>query len=709
MENLFLHLLNLSITASYIVLAVILLRFLLAKAPKWISCLLWAVVGLRLAIPFSIESIFSLIPSKEPIPNDIMISPEPQIHSGISFVNHAVNPVISNNFTPEPAQSANPMQVFFFVATVIWAIGLCATLLWGSISYLRLKKVVSASINLRENIYLCDEIDSPFILGIIRPRIYLPSSLGEEEMRHVIAHERAHLARKDHFWKPIGFLLLAIYWFNPILWLAYVLLCRDIEAACDQRAISDMSEEERKNYSGALLSCSSRRFAVSACPLAFGEVGVKSRIKSVLNYKKPAFWIIIVSLILCVVLAVCFLTMPKDSGRDNETETEDNADYGITDPDVLSYEQQYLKDKYPQYFGLDASGGLDIYVCQFSPGTYYFYLFEHSDTMTNWIDMSSMKGCVSTASMRLILDTYDVTRDDITVIPWQNPLSSYIGSPWIHIVGEAPEVTQAKVDAYKEMILDMLFGDQQFNSPTYDSMQFDVDGDGNIEHCVLGFGRTSGIFTFTFTASEVTVGDLWEQEYYNVIYSDWYKLSFVRCDDGVVRVQGIDQMGEIHLFDISIVDGNVQLTEDGVPIGEVFNVIKSKYSLLYSEPSMSWVLNYDEVPFVEIAGEKLYTSDQISNDILVHTQLGTVTETTTEQNDFKALKESHGGRYAELVDEILENNQIIYKVDPLDKSGVSLYYVMFQKDGSRLLVYGHYEEGVKTDFIRWIFELSPYN
>lgn len=707
MENLFLHLLNLSITASYIVLAVILLRFLLTKAPKWISCLLWAVVGIRLAIPVSIESIFSLIPSKEPIPNDIMISPEPQIHSGIGFVNHAVNPVISNNFTPEPAQSANPLQIFFFAATVIWVIGLCATLLWGMISYIRLRKTVSASIKLRDNVYFCDGIDSPFILGIFRPRIYLPSSLGEEEMRHVIAHENAHLKRKDHLWKPLGFLLLAIYWFNPLLWLAYILLCRDIEAACDQRVIDGMTEYERKNYSSALLSCSVRRFAVSACPLAFGEVGVKSRIKSVLNYKKPAFWIIIVSLILCVVLAVCFLTMPKDSDRDNETETEteDNADYGITDSDVLSYEQRYLLDKYPEYFGLDASGGLDIYVCQFAPENYHFYLFEHSDTMISWIDMSSMKGSASTASMRLILDTYDVTREDITVVPFQHPLSSYIGPTNLIPEGDPPEDTAARRNAYKEKILDMLFGDEQYTPPIYDSMQFDVDGDGNIEHCVLGFGRTSGIFTFTFTASEVTVGE-WEQEYYNVIYSDWYKLSFVRCDDGVVRVQGIDQTEEIHLFDISIVDGNVQLTEDGVPIGEVFNFFKSKYSLLYSEPSLSWVLNSDAVPFVEIAGEKLYTSDQISNDMLVHIELGTVTETTTEQNDFKALKESHGGRYAELVDEILENNQIIYKVDPLDKSGVSLYYVMFQKDGSRLLVYGHYEGGEKNDFIRWIFRLG---
>ena len=705
MEDIFLRLCNLSITASYVVLAVILLRILLRKAPKWINCLLWAVVGIRLTIPFSIDSIFSLIPSRETIPNDIMISEKPQIHTGIGVMNSTLNPVISETFAPDPAQSVNPLQIFFFIAAILWIIGLFAILLWGLISYLRLRKAVSASINTCNNIYLCDGIDSPFILGVFRPRIYLPSSLGEEEMRHVISHERAHLKRKDHLWKPLGFLLLAIYWFNPLFWLAYILLCRDIEAACDQRVIGNMTEDDRKNYSSALLSCSVRRFAVSACPLAFGEVGVKSRIKSVLNYKKPAFWIIIVSLILCAVLAICFLTVPKDNDRENETETENNANFGITDPDGLTYEQRYLKDKYPEYFGLDASNGLDVYVCQFAPENYHFYLFEHSDTMISWIDMSSMGGSTDDASMRLILDTYDVTREDITVVPFQHPLSSYITHINLIPEGEAPEDTAARRNAYKEKILDMLFGYEQYTTPTYDSMQFDVDGDGIIEHCILGFGRTSGVFTFTFSASEVTVGE-WEQEYYNVIYSDWYKLSFVKCDDGVVRVQGIDQTEEIHLFDISIVDGNVQLSEDGAPIGKILNFVKSKYSLLYSDPTLSWVLNSDEVPFVEIASGKLYTSEQISNDMLIHTQLGTVTETTTEQNDFKILKESYGGRYAELVDKILENNRIIYKVDPSDKSGVSLYYVMFQKDGTRILVYGHYEGGEKNDFIRWIFRLG---
>lgn len=565
MEKIFLHLLNLSITASYVVLAVILLRSLLFKAPKWISCLLWAVVGIRLAVPVSIESIFSLIPSREPIPRDIMTAPTPEIHTGISVVNQTVNPIITDTFTPDPVQSVNSLQVFFSVATIVWLVGLCITLLWGCLSYLKLRKTVSASIQLRDNVYFCDHIGFPFILGVFRPRIYLPSNLDEEETRHVIAHERAHLQRKDHLWKPIGFLLLAIYWFNPLLWLAYILLCRDIEAACDQRVVSNMTDRDRKNYSYALLSCSTRKFSIGACPLAFGEVGVKSRIKSVLNYKKPALWIILISLILCIALAVCFLTVPKDT--DNNT-TDPN--YGITDPDGLSYEQRYLMSQHPEYFGLNSANGLDVYVCQFAPENYYFYLFEHSDTTTNRIDMMSMRGTVGAATMRLILDTYDVTREDITVIPFQHPLSSYIISTNLIPEGESPEDTETRRNAYREMILDMLFGEERLVSiPIYDSMQFDVDGDGRQEHCTLGFGMTSGVFTFTFTASEGTVGK-WVQEYYTVFCSEWYKqLSFKQCDDGVVRVQGIDQNDEIHLFDISVVDGNIHLTENGVPIGDI--------------------------------------------------------------------------------------------------------------------------------------------
>jgi beta-lactamase regulating signal transducer with metallopeptidase domain len=289
MENVFLHLLNLSITAGYIILAVILLRLMLFKAPKWINCLLWAVVGLRLAIPFSIESIFSLIPSAEPIPADIMVSPMPQIHTGIGAINRVVNPIIQHSFTPAHGTSSNPLQHWVLTAAIIWGIGLCAILLYGTVSYFRLKSRVSASINLHDNVYCCDNISSPFILGIFCPRIYIPSAMSEEEARLVIAHENAHLARKDHIFKPLGFLFLAVYWFSPLVWVAYILFCRDVEKACDERVISNMDTDGRKKYSEALLNCSIRRFTLGACPLAFGEVGVKSRIKAILNIKSPLF------------------------------------------------------------------------------------------------------------------------------------------------------------------------------------------------------------------------------------------------------------------------------------------------------------------------------------------------------------------------------------------------------------------------------------
>ncbi len=327
MENILITLLNLSITASYVIIAVILLRYVLFKAPKWISCLLWAVVGIRLAFPFSIESMLSLIPSAKPIPEDIAMSREPQIDTGLDFVNSAVNPVISGSFTPDPVQSANPLQIWLPIASIIWIAGLCAILLWGMISYILVRRKTIPYINIRDNIYICDNIFSPFILGMLRPKIYLPSAISGEESAVVIEHEKAHISRLDHIWKPIGFVLLAVYWFNPLVWLAYALLCRDIEKACDQKVIKKMSDDSRRIYSQTLLSYSANSVRISACPLAFGEVGVKTRIKSILNYKKPAFWIIIVAIVLLIATAVVFLTYPKaeseeGGGNDLEVTTE---------------------------------------------------------------------------------------------------------------------------------------------------------------------------------------------------------------------------------------------------------------------------------------------------------------------------------------------------------------------------------------------------
>ncbi len=343
MNYFFLDLINMSITASWLALAVIALRLILKKAPKAITVLLWAIVAIRLIFPFSIESELSLVPSANTVPQEIVFAREPVIDSGVESINSIVNPIITESFAPSnELTSINPIQVFLAIAELLWIAGMCVMALYALISYLRIRLRVKEAIALRENIFICDTIPSPFILGILRPRIYIPSSMNESDIEYVIAHEKAHLRRLDHLWKPIGFALLTVYWFNPILWIAYVLLCRDIELACDERVISDMGADAKKAYSAALLNCSMPRYTVSACPLAFGEVGVKMRIKSVLSYKKPAFWLILVAILATVAIAVGFLTNPKEEGY-GELDSITAEAYGV---ESVVYSAPYLSFMY---------------------------------------------------------------------------------------------------------------------------------------------------------------------------------------------------------------------------------------------------------------------------------------------------------------------------------------------------------------------------
>ncbi|WP_343208129.1 M56 family metallopeptidase [Anaerolentibacter hominis] len=312
MESIFLKLLNMSITAGWLILAVMLLRVLLKRAPKMIRCILWGLVAVRLVCPFSVESPLSLIPSAGTVSPDIVHSQSPAINSGISTINRIINPVISSAFAPDPAAGSNPLQILSFIASIIWISGIAALLIYAAVSYIRLRRQVSASMCLRDTIWISDNIQTPFILGVLKPRIYLPSQMDDVQAASVIAHETAHLKRHDHWWKPLGFLLLTIYWFNPLIWAAYILLCRDIELACDERVVKEMPMADKKEYSNALLALSISRKTICACPLAFGETGVKGRIKSVLNYRKPTFWIIILSVTACIAAGVCFLTNPKE-------------------------------------------------------------------------------------------------------------------------------------------------------------------------------------------------------------------------------------------------------------------------------------------------------------------------------------------------------------------------------------------------------------
>ena len=311
MTDIFLGFLNRSLAAGILILAVVLVRLVFKKAPRWLLCALWALAAVRLVCPVSIESVLSLIPSAEPVQPEIIVSAQPAITSGIPAVDAIVNPPLAAAFTPSPAQSANPLQIWTFLAACVWLAGIAALLLYAAVSALRLRLRVRTAVRLEGKVYQSEFVSSPFILGVIRPRIYLPFGLEAGAQAMVLAHERAHLRRGDQLWKPLGYLILAAYWFNPLCWLAYILFCRDIEAACDEKVVRELGEGCKAAYSRALLACSVPRKLITACPLAFGETGVKSRIKSVLNYKKPAFWLVLAAVLASVAVAVCFLTDPK--------------------------------------------------------------------------------------------------------------------------------------------------------------------------------------------------------------------------------------------------------------------------------------------------------------------------------------------------------------------------------------------------------------
>ncbi len=315
MGDIFLKLLNMSITAGWLILAVLCIRLLFRKIPKWVNCLLWGVAAIRLICPFSIESQFSILQSTEPIKSSTVVEGEvqnyiPSIDSRLTIVENTINPILTESFAYNESDNVAPLQIVTHAAGLVWGCGMVLLIICAMGSAVKLHKLVREAVCVRDNIYICDAVKSPFILGIVRPRVYLSSSLGRREMDYVLAHESAHLKRKDHWWKALGYLLLCIYWFNPLCWMAYSMLCKDIELACDEKVAKDMTFHEKKEYSKVLLSCAGQRSLIMVCPLAFGEVGVKERVKSVLNYKKPTLWIIIATAAVLVILAVCFLTNP---------------------------------------------------------------------------------------------------------------------------------------------------------------------------------------------------------------------------------------------------------------------------------------------------------------------------------------------------------------------------------------------------------------
>ena len=321
MSAVFLKILNMSISASWIAMIVLVLRLCLKRAPKWWNVLLWGLVAVRLMLPFSVESALSLLPRAEVV-RPAVIAPS---------VPGEAAPMIGGATAVASDTAASSLSVWTILGWV-WLFGVLVLVLYTLVSTLRLRHQVREAVRLRGNIYQSEQVASPFVLGILRPRIYLPYHMDSREAQHVLAHEQAHLRRGDHFWKPLGFLLLTIHWFNPLIWLSYAMLCRDIELACDETVIQDLGCEQRADYMQALVACSVNRRRIAACPLAFGETGVKERVKSVMNYKKPTLWVMLLALALSVVLAGCFLTDPKDTNSDRTAATASSSEEA--DPDT---------------------------------------------------------------------------------------------------------------------------------------------------------------------------------------------------------------------------------------------------------------------------------------------------------------------------------------------------------------------------------------
>ncbi len=505
MSELFLKIVVMSISASWLVLAVLILRLVLKKAPKWMNVLLWGIVAIRLICPFTIESPVSMIPDSVGSGKFVSEWMDDYVgnvdihHSNSVYYDAAIGAgrepiydgeggyyvVTKHNQLGEPATIKNTVVP---VLSVMWVTGIAALVFYAFISFWRLRRKVSEAVIFRENIYLSENVCSPFVLGILKPKIYLPFKMDDQNLEHIIAHEKAHIRRKDHWWKPFGFLLLTLHWFNPLMWIAYALLCRDIELACDEKVIKELGNEQRADYTQALLACSVNRRMIAACPLAFGEIGVKERVKNVLNYKKPAFWVIVVAVVACAVVTVCFATNPKQDFSQEQrtvqariTEVEDGsflvepvegaselsssnllrvpvtnmppspepqvgdiveitydgsilesypAQFGtVYSMRVVSQENslaiEELREKYPEYFELGTFKGLEVYVWQMAKNDYRFGLMQGTNREKTPEEKMALKGATA-EEMALILSTFDIEDKDIFVIPWQNPVSSYM-------------------------------------------------------------------------------------------------------------------------------------------------------------------------------------------------------------------------------------------------------------------------------------------
>lgn len=611
MSGFFIKLLNMSIAACWLILPVILVRLVLRKAPKWIRLILWAMVAVRLVCPVTLESALSLVPSAETVHVEAYRGtpdyPQVSIQSGFEQVDAAFNPVYTQSTLVTSPFKATPADAISFAAYV-WLTGIACMLLYALISYLLLKRKVRTSLHKGSQIYVCDDIPSPFILGFFRPRIYLPSGMDGQTAQYVVSHEQGHIRRMDHLWKPLGFLVLSIHWFNPLVWACYVLFCRDIEYACDEKVIRALDNDSRADYSQALLDCSISRKAISPCPLAFGETGVKDRIKKVLHYKKPALWIIIASITVCTAVAVFLLTDPKQQLTIVNPPVVIVNPPGVDDTDSLYISNSFYIDETPPFplpdFELDSNQnqGHNLYYRKITP-----------QALDRYCQKLVQEGFILT---EMIYSRFLYRSDCVINIHYSTQTKSacleyYAQRTNLPANAQTPQQAQAlirqaiKPDHDLYMPIDItpegLFertGGQVFLQPihSYDVLQdglcipenesyyccyffvtatgavyingyesiavTDLDENGIDEIWTLQYGPTSGLFTFYPTAWENG-----EIKYQNIFTMRYLGLSFSQ-KDGRLCLHGVGQYDktDIHDFDISIVDGNIVITgSDGQP------------------------------------------------------------------------------------------------------------------------------------------------
>lgn len=435
-ESIFHTILNMCLTAGILVAIILIFRPLLKSAPATLRCLLWAVVAVRLILPVTLPLPIGLfgqdgiigsrrvaiedyntvqqVPTgpdrsyMSTAPGNLVYTVEvPFVNTGIGALDENINEILAARFSEDtaPGDSADPIQVTRAVLTVVWLAGIAVMALYGAISYFKVRKSVRVASETEpgSRIFIVDGITTPFILGVFKPLIYVPSGISAENLQTVIGHEKTHLLRHDNLWKPLGYVLLSIYWFNPLLWVAYILLCQDIELACDERVTAGLDEVGRAAYSQALLDCSAGRFAVSACPLAFGEVAVKERIKKVLNYRKPTLWIIIAGIVLCAVLVVCAVTARKP---------EENPG---TNMSLKDYKIAVYISKFPSY-------RITVKLLEDDA--------DRGNTLSPGLEASLKGDDMDVASAREKIEKlqaeHSITDDQVVLVQYQNPLSSYL-------------------------------------------------------------------------------------------------------------------------------------------------------------------------------------------------------------------------------------------------------------------------------------------